>query len=88
MSSTPLRILGLDPGLQTAGFGVIDTQGPQLEYVASGTIRTDVRQSLPERLKVLYEGVREVVARYQPEATAVEIVFVNNNCYGCCCCCC
>lgn len=75
----PLRILGIDPGLQTAGFGVIDMQGTQLQYVASGTIRTDVSQSLPERLKVLYEGVREVVARYQPEAAVVEIVFVNNN---------
>lgn len=79
MSSGPLRILGIDPGLQTAGFGVIDMQGPHLAYVASGTIRTDVRQSLPERLKVLYEGVREVVARYQPDACSVEIVFVNNN---------
>lgn len=79
MSTPAVRILGVDPGLQTAGFGVIDSQGAQLHYVASGTIRTDVRRSLPERLKVLYEGVREVVARYQPDATAVEIVFVNNN---------
>ena len=75
----PLRILGVDPGLQTAGFGVIEAQGMRLDYVASGTIRTDVRQSLPQRLKVLYDGVREVVARYQPDTTAVEIVFVNNN---------
>lgn len=79
MSAPSVRILGVDPGLQTAGFGVIDSQGMQLHYVASGTIRTDVSQSLPERLKVLYEGVREVVSRYQPDATAVEIVFVNNN---------
>ena len=74
-----MRILGVDPGLQTAGFGVIDVHGMQLDYVASGTIRTDVRQSLPQRLKVLFEGVREVVARYQPDTSAVEIVFVNNN---------
>ncbi len=74
-----LRLLGIDPGLQTAGFGVVDVHGAQLDYVASGTIRTDVSQSLPARLKVLYEGVREVVARYQPDASVVEIVFVNNN---------
>ena len=73
------RLLGIDPGLQTAGFGVVDVQGAQLNYVASGTIRTDVRQSLPERLKVLYDGVREVVSRYEPDAAVVEIVFVNNN---------
>ncbi len=74
-----MRILGVDPGLQTAGFGVVDVHGPQLDYVASGTIRTDARQSLPERLKVIYEGVREIVARYQPDCAVVEIVFVNNN---------
>ncbi len=77
--TAPLRVLGVDPGLQTAGFGVIDVEGSQLHYVASGTIRTDASQSLPQRLKVLYDGVREVVARYQPEAAVVEIVFVNNN---------
>ena len=76
---TSLRLLGIDPGLQTAGFGVVDVHGSQLDYVASGTIRTDVSQSLPARLKVLYDGVREVVARYQPDASVVEIVFVNNN---------
>jgi crossover junction endodeoxyribonuclease RuvC len=74
-----MRILGIDPGLQTAGFGVIDMHGSQLDYVASGTIRTEVTQSLPQRLKVLYDGVREVVSRYQPDASVVEIVFVNNN---------
>jgi crossover junction endodeoxyribonuclease RuvC len=79
MSGQALRILGIDPGLQTAGFGVIDLQGSHLAYVASGTIRTNASQSLPERLKVLYEGVREVVSRYQPHACVVEIVFVNNN---------
>jgi crossover junction endodeoxyribonuclease RuvC len=79
MSSQSIRILGIDPGLQVTGFGVIDVQGTQLGYVASGTVRTEASRSLPERLKVLYEGVREVVARYQPDACSVEIVFVNNN---------
>ena len=76
-----MRILGIDPGLQIAGFGVIDVDGPSLSYVASGTIKTThmVQAGLPARLKVLYEGVREVVARYQPDAASVEIVFVNVN---------
>ncbi|MFN7197847.1 MAG: crossover junction endodeoxyribonuclease RuvC, partial [Hylemonella sp.] len=75
------RILGIDPGLRTTGFGVIDAEGARLRYVASGTIRTaDVATGdLPARLKVLYDGIREVVARYRPEAAAVEIVFVNVN---------
>ena len=76
-----MRILGIDPGLRTTGFGVIDQQGNRLHYVASGTISTqslDTRQ-LPQRLKVLFDGVRSVVATYQPEVACVEIVFVNVN---------
>jgi crossover junction endodeoxyribonuclease RuvC len=76
-----MRILGIDPGLQTTGFGVLERVGSQLNYVASGTIQTTQieRSNLPARLKVLYDGVREVVATYQPQQTAVEIVFVNVN---------
>jgi crossover junction endodeoxyribonuclease RuvC len=76
-----MRILGIDPGLQTTGFGVIDVAGPALTYVASGTITTTHmdRGNLPARLKVLYEGISEVKARYEPDVAAVEIVFVNVN---------
>lgn len=76
-----MRILGIDPGLQTTGFGVVELQARQLRYVASGTIRTThlPRGDLPARLKVLFEGITEVRERYQPEAAAIEIVFVNTN---------
>ncbi len=76
-----MRILGIDPGLQTTGFGVLEASSGSLRYIASGTITTTHldRGDLPARLKVLYDGVREVVATYQPEQTAVEIVFVNVN---------
>ena len=76
-----MRILGIDPGLQIAGFGVVDVDGQQLRYVASGTIKTTHldRGDLPARLKVLFDGVREVVERYQPDSSSVEIVFVNVN---------
>lgn len=79
-----MRILGIDPGLQTTGFGVIECHGQQLRYVASGTIRTTRTEGvqlgdLPARLKILFEGINEVVQRYQPETAAVEIVFVNVN---------
>jgi crossover junction endodeoxyribonuclease RuvC len=65
-----MRILGIDPGLQTTGFGVIDVNGSQLSYVASGVIRTDkVNQgNLPNRLRVIYEGILEINQRYQPQA--------------------
>ena len=76
-----MRILGIDPGLRTTGFGVIDTEGAKLHYVASGTIKTDAVDigQLPARLKIIFDGVREVTARYQPACASVEIVFVNVN---------
>ena len=76
-----MRILGIDPGLQRTGFGVIEADGPRLAYVASGTISTldAPRGDLPARLKILFEGVSEVVRRYQPAQASVEIVFVNVN---------
>jgi crossover junction endodeoxyribonuclease RuvC len=76
-----MRILGIDPALRTTGFGVIDVEGPHLRYVASGTISTGSADTgdLPARLKLIYEGVREVTARYQPTCASIEIVFVNVN---------
>lgn len=88
-----MRILGIDPGLRTTGFGVIDAQGARLQYIASGTISTvntsrsqasseentllPHRGDLPARIKLLCEGIAEVVATYQPDVAALEIVFVN-----------
>ena len=76
-----LRILGIDPGLQTTGFGVIDADGPRLHYVASGTIKTAAvaRGDLPARLKIIFDGVCEVAHRDEATCAAVEIVFVNVN---------
>ena len=76
-----MRILGIDPGLQCTGFGVVDSEGQALHYVASGTIQTSPKNGtlLPERLKVLFDGISEVVTRYQPEVSVCEIVFVNVN---------
>ena len=76
-----MRILGIDPGLQTTGFGVVDVDGHRLSYVASGTIRTTTLAlgDLPGRLKILFDGITEVAARYEPDVASVEIVFVNVN---------
>ena len=76
-----MRILGIDPGLRTTGFGVLDTDGPRLRYVASGVIQTSAADqgNLPARLKLLFDGIGELNARYQPDVAAVEIVFVNVN---------
>ena len=76
-----MRILGIDPGLRTTGFGVVEKHGNQLLYVASGTIKTNKEDqgNLAERLKVLFDGIHEVADRYKPDTSAVEIVFVNVN---------
>lgn len=72
-------ILGIDPGLRTTGFGVIEKHGNKLRYIASGTIKTGLEGALPPRLKIILQGVREIVATYQPNCAAIEKVFVNVN---------
>jgi crossover junction endodeoxyribonuclease RuvC len=72
-------ILGIDPGLRTTGFGVIEKQGQRLRYIASGTIKTGTEGALPPRLKVILSGVTEVVETYRPACAAIEKVFVNVN---------
>jgi crossover junction endodeoxyribonuclease RuvC len=72
-------ILGIDPGLRTTGFGVIEKQGTRLRYIASGTIKTGLEGALPPRLKVILHGVSEIVSAYRPDCAAIEKVFVNVN---------
>lgn len=76
-----VRILGIDPGLRTTGYGVIDVNGQALSYVASGTISTVSANTkeLPQRLKILFDGVQEICRTYKPDSASVEIVFVNVN---------
>lgn len=73
-----MKILGIDPGLRTTGFGVIHKQGNKLTYVASGTIKT-AEADLPQRLKTILGGVAEIIATYRPDCAAIEKVFVNVN---------
>jgi len=74
-----MRILGIDPGLRTTGFGVLEKHGNKLSYIASGTIKSDGNSSLPERLKTLFDGVSEITRTYAPDCAAIEKVFVNVN---------
>ena len=74
-----IRILGIDPGLRVTGFGVIEKHGNQLIYVASGCIKSNAYQLLPERIGTLFAGIREVIETYQPDQSAIEKVFVNVN---------
>ena len=75
----PLRILGLDPGLRRTGWGIIESDGVRLSYVASGLITSDAENDLAYRLRELYEGIASVIATYKPAEAAVEETFVNEN---------
>jgi len=79
VNDSPLRLLGIDPGLRVTGFGVIEKHGSRLLYVASGCIKSNDRDGLPARLGTLFKGIGEVIAAYRPEQAAVEKVFVNVN---------
>jgi crossover junction endodeoxyribonuclease RuvC len=72
-------ILGIDPGLRTTGFGLIEKQGTKLRYIASGTIKTVAEGELPGRLKIILDGIGEVIRTYRPTCAAIEKVFVNVN---------
>lgn len=72
-------ILGIDPGLRTTGFGVIEKHGNKLRYIASGTIKTGSETALPPRLKVIFAGIAEIIRTYNPDCAAIEKVFVNVN---------
>ncbi|MFA6920550.1 MAG: crossover junction endodeoxyribonuclease RuvC [Gallionella sp.] len=73
-----VRILGIDPGLRSTGFGVIDVEGQQLHYVASGCIKAPAGE-LPDRLKVILNSLGMVIAQHKPDQAAIEKVFVNVN---------
>ncbi len=73
-----MRILGIDPGLQVTGFGVIDKNGQRLAYIASGCVKSG-RGELAARLKTLLDGLNEIIATYRPAEVVVEKVFVNVN---------
>lgn len=74
-----MRILGIDPGSVNTGFGVIDYEKGRLSLVEHGTINTRRGADLPERLATIHDALREVIARTQPVAAAVETPFAGQN---------
>jgi len=71
-------ILGIDPGSRKTGFGIISHVGGSSEYITSGVIRLP-EQELPERLRIIYESVTELVERHGPQELAVEQVFMARS---------
>jgi len=74
-----MRLIGLDPGLQRTGWGVVEAEGTRLRWVASGTLKSDGTGSLAARLAELYRGLACVLEAHHPEEAAVEETFLNKN---------
>ena len=74
-----MKILGLDPGLGTTGWGIIRADGNRLSHLANGQLKTDAGEPLPKRLSHLASQLEALLADHSPEAAAVEEVFVNKN---------
>ena len=74
-----IRIVGLDPGLRRTGWGVIDSDGVRLIYVASGVIVPPADDELAYRLRFIFEGVSGILSSFKPQEAAVEETFVNEN---------
>lgn len=74
-----IRILGIDPGLRRTGWGVIDVAGNRLVYVACGSVATDDRGAMGERLVTIHAGLTKVIAAFDPVEAAVEATFVNKD---------
>lgn len=74
-----MRILGIDPGLQKTGWGVIEASQNRLVFVASGLIKTQTKLPLYARLALLDDGLAQAITLYKPDMVAIEETFVNNN---------
>ena len=73
------RLLGLDPGLQFTGWGLVEVDGNRLRHIGDGVIATVASESVPERLKMLHEALTKLMADLRPDEAAVEETYVNRN---------
>ncbi|WP_426958139.1 crossover junction endodeoxyribonuclease RuvC [Muricoccus radiodurans] len=79
MSPGPVLLLGLDPGLQHTGWGLIESHGSRLRHVADGVVSTEADLPLAERLCQIHRALTELLERHRPHEAAVEHTYVNKN---------
>ncbi|HJV36354.1 crossover junction endodeoxyribonuclease RuvC [Geomonas sp.] len=72
-------ILGIDPGSRKTGYGLISKQGNRLIHIDNGAIFTKASNEFPQRLEEIFSGLSTIIAQYQPDAVAVENVFLAKN---------
>jgi crossover junction endodeoxyribonuclease RuvC len=76
---SPVRILGIDPGLRNCGWGIVDILGSKLTFVACGTVQPKDTLPLAERLRLIHDGLAKVLGAHAPDEAAVEETFVNKD---------
>lgn len=74
-----MRILGIDPGTATTGFGVIDVAGSRLKFVDAGVVTTPPEISMPNRLSEIFACLSQIIDEHKPEVVVVEQLFFANN---------
>ena len=74
-----MRVLGIDPGTITSGYGIVDEEGNSIFFVDAGGITTSSKASFPERLKKIYEGIDALIERHSPDMVAMESLFFAKN---------
>ncbi|MCI9597094.1 MAG: crossover junction endodeoxyribonuclease RuvC [Firmicutes bacterium] len=74
-----MRILGIDPGYAILGYGVVDMIGNRFKVVDYGAVTTEAGMEMPDRLKILYNSLMELIVRHEPEVASVEELFFNTN---------
>ena len=74
-----MRILGLDPGIATVGFGIVDTERNRHKLITCGVITTPAHTPLTSRLDQIYTDLEELIHEYQPEVMSIEELFFNTN---------
>jgi crossover junction endodeoxyribonuclease RuvC len=79
MTSSPIRILGIDPGLRRTGWGVLDVEGNRLIFVGCGSVETREGVALASRLLAIHEGLGRILDRFRPAEAAIEQTFVNKD---------
>lgn len=77
--ASAIRIIGIDPGLRRTGWGIIESFGNALTFIACGTVTSDERTDLASRLCQLHEGISAVIHAHMPHEAAVEATFVNKD---------
>lgn len=74
-----MKILGIDPGYAILGYGIVELTGNKFKVCDYGAVTTDAKMEMPDRLKILYQSLMEIIAENEPDVASVEELFFNTN---------